>query len=96
MLSKPLGVLRRSYCPPYRKSSRFFSLLTGGVGGTMASDSALRSDLQGPFCRGFEPRHRRPKSLRSPCCGLTIYEISLLTRNKVKFNDQLVTRFLRT
>ncbi|GFN89398.1 hypothetical protein PoB_001590400 [Plakobranchus ocellatus] len=28
----------------------------GGVGGTVARESAL----QGPFCRGFEPRYRRP------------------------------------
>ncbi|GFN90946.1 hypothetical protein PoB_001745200 [Plakobranchus ocellatus] len=34
-----------------------------------------------PFCRGLEPRHRRPglndggpKSLRSPCCGLALYK----------------------
>ncbi|GFN95799.1 hypothetical protein PoB_002230500 [Plakobranchus ocellatus] len=38
------------------------------------------SDLQGPFCRGFEPHHRRPsltgvpESLRSPCCGLAIHK----------------------
>ncbi|GFO32453.1 hypothetical protein PoB_005895800 [Plakobranchus ocellatus] len=53
-----------------------------GVGGTVASESASE-DLQGPFCRGFEPRHRRPglawpdggpESLRSPCCGLAIYK----------------------
>ncbi|GFO27639.1 hypothetical protein PoB_005414400 [Plakobranchus ocellatus] len=28
------------------------------VGGTVASQSSC--DLQGPFRRGFEPRHRRP------------------------------------
>ncbi|GFO06891.1 hypothetical protein PoB_003339600 [Plakobranchus ocellatus] len=35
----------------------FFQYL-GGVGGSVASESALRS--AGHFCRGFEPRHRRP------------------------------------
>ncbi|GFO32415.1 hypothetical protein PoB_005892000 [Plakobranchus ocellatus] len=30
----------------------------GGVGGTVATNPPR--DLQGPFCRGFEPRHRRP------------------------------------
>ncbi|GFO15430.1 hypothetical protein PoB_004193500 [Plakobranchus ocellatus] len=49
--------------------------LFGGVGSTVACESALRSagtllsqvraplpapDLQGPFCRRFEPRYRRP------------------------------------
>ncbi|GFN88958.1 hypothetical protein PoB_001546400, partial [Plakobranchus ocellatus] len=30
----------------------------GGVGGSVTSESALRS--AGPFCRGFEPCRRRP------------------------------------
>ncbi|GFO29737.1 hypothetical protein PoB_005624200 [Plakobranchus ocellatus] len=33
-------------------------LLLGSVGGTVVSESAL--NLQGLFCRGFEPRHRYP------------------------------------
>ncbi|GFO01307.1 hypothetical protein PoB_002781200 [Plakobranchus ocellatus] len=31
-----------------------------GVGGSMASESALRSAVTRPLCRGFEPRHGRP------------------------------------
>ncbi|GFN98755.1 hypothetical protein PoB_002526100 [Plakobranchus ocellatus] len=52
--------------------------LEGRVGGTVDSESALIS--AGPFCRWFEPRHRRsglaegPESMRSPCCGLAMHE----------------------
>ncbi|GFO30922.1 hypothetical protein PoB_005742700 [Plakobranchus ocellatus] len=35
-----------------------------GFGGTVATESALRS--AGTFCRGFEPRHRRPGLMEGP------------------------------
>ncbi|GFO17225.1 hypothetical protein PoB_004373000 [Plakobranchus ocellatus] len=54
------------------------TLKFGGVGGTVASESALRS------AGTFLPRIRAPppapwpdggsESLRSPCCGLAIYK----------------------
>ncbi|GFO05578.1 trafficking kinesin-binding protein 1 [Plakobranchus ocellatus] len=45
---------------PYKKRELKLTaaLLLGGVGSTVACESAL--SLQGPFCRGFEPRYRRP------------------------------------
>ncbi|GFO48745.1 hypothetical protein PoB_007525000 [Plakobranchus ocellatus] len=53
-------VLHQPQCTKKLQSRLCDETLTtcGGVGGTVASESALRS--QGPFCRGFEPRHRRP------------------------------------
>ncbi|GFO18553.1 hypothetical protein PoB_004505800 [Plakobranchus ocellatus] len=50
-----------------------FTREDSGVGGTV--DSERPEICWGPFYRGFEPRHRRPRlnrvleSLRSPFCG---------------------------
>ncbi|GFO00402.1 hypothetical protein PoB_002690700 [Plakobranchus ocellatus] len=41
-----------------RSNIRSSKFMARGVGGTVVCESALRS--AGTFCRGFEPRHRRP------------------------------------
>ncbi|GFN96366.1 hypothetical protein PoB_002287200 [Plakobranchus ocellatus] len=103
-LSQKRNIKRRLSSRRRRKLTRrklikyWFGMVTkprGGVGGTMASVSALRS-AGTPLSRVRAPPPASwpdggPESLRSPCCELAIYksnpiQLNLELRKKVGFN----------
>ncbi|GFO38112.1 hypothetical protein PoB_006461700 [Plakobranchus ocellatus] len=70
--------VKKCYCSGLNSVDSTILLPNGGVGGTVASESALRSagtilsrvrtPPPAPWPDGG------PESLRSPCCGLAIYK----------------------